>query len=221
MQAQDRVLYGSEFSGHVHRVRLLLDMLGLAYREVALPPEERRTPAFLALNPLGQVPVLQDGATVLADSNAILVYLALRYDAQRHWLPADPLAFAQVQRWLSIAAGELCFGPAAARAMTQWAAAGDRNLAAAVSRRLLGFVEGQLQGRAWLAAPHATIADLACYAYLAHAPEGGIALRGFPALRAWIGRVEALPGFTPMARLPEPPRGGSAPAPPLGRGGAF
>jgi glutathione S-transferase len=206
MATEDRVLYGVALSGHAHRVRLLLDMLGLPYREVDTPAEERRTPAFLALNPLGQIPVLQDGATVVADSTAILVYLALKHDPARRWLPDDPQGAAAVQRWLSVAAGELRFGPAAARATAQWGAPGDPALAAAISRRLLGFVEGSLQGREWLAAPHPTIADLANYAYLAHAPEGGVSLRGFPALRAWIERVEALPGFTPMPSLPLPAR---------------
>jgi len=56
--------------------------------------------------------------------------------------------------------------------------------------------------RAFLAAGHPTIADLACYAYVAHAPEGGIALDPYPAVRAWLGRVEALPRFEPMPRSP-------------------
>lgn len=204
MAAEERVLYGSDDSGHVHRVRLLLDMLGLAYRFVPTSAEERRSPAFLALNPLGQIPVLQDAGRAFADSNAILVYLALRYDARRLWLPADPVDAAQVQRWLSIAAGEIRFGPASARAIAQWGAPGDPAQAAALSRRLLGCMEGHLKDRTWLAVAHATIADLACYAYVAHAPEGGVALRGFPAVRAWIDRVRALPHFTPMIDLPLP-----------------
>lgn len=206
MSSDERVLYGSELSGHAHRVRLLLHMLGLAYRVETTSAEERRMPAFLALNPLGQIPVLQDGRAVISDSGAILVYLALAYDPERVWLPADPLLAAQVQRWLSIAAGEVRFGPATARAIAQWGAPGDPAQAAAISRRLLGFVEGHLKDQQWLAAAHPTIADLANYSYLAHAPEGGVALRGFPAVRAWIERVQCLPHFTPMPALPLPAR---------------
>jgi glutathione S-transferase len=206
MADDERILYGSEDSGHTHRVRLLLDMLRLPYRFVPTSGDERRSPAFLALNPLGQIPVLRDGATALADSNAILVYLALRYDPDRRWLPADPVVAAQVQRWLSIAAGEIRFGPATARAIAQWSTPGDPAQAAAISRRLLGFMEGHLNEREWLAAAHPTIADLACHPYLAHAPEGGVALRGFPGVRAWIDRVCALPHFTPMIDLPLPVR---------------
>jgi glutathione S-transferase len=207
--ADQRILYGADDSGHVHRVRLLLDMLELPYRYVVASAEERRSAEYLALNPLGQIPVLQDGAVVLADSNAILVYLALSYDRERVWLPAEPVTAAQVQRWLSIAAGEIRFGPATARAIAQWGAPGDAAQAAAISRRLLGFMESHLAERHWLAAEHATIADLAAYAYVAHAPEGGVKLRGFAAVRAWIDRVRALPKFTPMIELPVPAPSGA------------
>src|SRR5690349_4280163 len=102
-----RTLHGMALSGHTHRVALLLAMLGLPHRFVETPASALRSPAFLALNPLGQAPVLEDGGLVLADSNAILVYLARRYDAGGPWLPEEPVAAARVQRWLSIAAGEV------------------------------------------------------------------------------------------------------------------
>ncbi|MFX5530246.1 glutathione S-transferase family protein, partial [Acinetobacter baumannii] len=76
--------------------------------------EHKREP-FLRLNPFGQIPVLDDNGTVIADSNAILVYLALRYDEAGRWLPRDAVKAAAVQRWLSVAAGEIAFGPARAR----------------------------------------------------------------------------------------------------------
>src|ERR687897_30659 len=108
-------LHGIELSGHTHRVELMLRMLGLPFRFSPAPADVRRTEAFLKLNPLGQIPVLEDGDLVLCDSNAILVYLAKRYASESNWLPDEPVAAAQVQRWLSIAAGELRYGPAAAR----------------------------------------------------------------------------------------------------------
>ena len=103
MSAPEMILHGTEFSGHAHRVELLLRMLDLPYRCVATPAAVRATPEFLALNPRGQIPVLQDGDLTLADSNAILVYLAKRYAPGSHWLPEEPVAAARVQRWLSIA----------------------------------------------------------------------------------------------------------------------
>jgi glutathione S-transferase len=204
MSAIDRVLYGAEHSGHSHRVRLLLDMLGLPYRIEPTPADRRRTPEFLALNPLGQIPVLHDEGHSIADSNAILVYLALTYDPQRRWLPADPLQASQVQRWLSIAAGELRHGPGAARLIAQWGLPGDPASAAEIAQKLLQFMEEHLQRAQWLAAGHATIADLANYSYIAHAGEGGISLDGFPAIRAWLERVRSLPRFSPMPPLPHP-----------------
>jgi glutathione S-transferase len=197
-------LHGSERSGHAHRVVLLLRMLDLPYRFVSTPAQMRLSPEFLRLNPLGQVPVLEDGPDVICDSNAILVYLAKRYAPGSQWLPEEPLAAARVQRWLSIAAGEIKHGPALARIIVQWGDSADPERAAQISSRLFRFMEEHLLGNAYLAADHATIADLACYTYIAHAPEGGISLQPYPALRAWLGRMEALPRFEPMPGPPPP-----------------
>jgi glutathione S-transferase len=180
-------------------------MLDIPYTFVNAPAEVRRSPQFLRLNPLGQIPVLQDGSIVLADSNAILVYLAKRYAPGQHWLPEEPLAAAHVHRWLSIAAGELAHGPALARVIAQWSYPGDRERAVAIAGRLFQFMEAHLEGREYLAAEHPTIADVACYSYTAHAPEGGVSLEPYAALRRWLSRIEALPGFQPMPRSPHPP----------------
>src|SRR5580658_6125033 len=115
MASGEIILHGTELSGHVHRVELLLRMLGLPYRFVTAPATVRAAPEFHQLNPLRQIPVLQDGDLTLADSNAILVYLAKRYAPGSHWLPEEPVAAAHVQRWLSFAAGEVRYGPATAR----------------------------------------------------------------------------------------------------------
>jgi glutathione S-transferase len=198
------VLHGTELSGHAHRVVLLLRMLGLPYRFVAAPPEVRRTPEFLKLNPLGQIPVLEDGPLVLADSNAIMVYLVRRYAPGSPWLPEEPVAAAQVQRWLSIAAGEVMHGCAIARAIKQFNAPMDHKQAVRLAERLLRFMEQHLAGRTFLAADHPTLADLACYSYVAHVPEGGVPLEPYPAVRAWLARIEALPAFVPVPPLPLP-----------------
>ena len=191
-------LYGTPRSGHSHRVELLLRMLGLPYHYVEAPAPVRATPEFRRLNRLGQIPVLVDGDLVLADSNAILVYLVRRYAADSNWLPEAPAAAARVQRWLSIAAGELKYGPAAARIAVLWGEGRADAASLAIADRLLHFMEEELDAFAYLAADHPTLADLACYAYVAHAPEGGIGLDGYPRIKAWLARVEALPGFHPM-----------------------
>ena len=201
MSNPDITLYGLRLSGHSHRAELFLSLLGLPYRFVqALPP----TPELRRLNPLGQVPVLMDGETVIPDSNAILVYLAARYAPGSAWLPADPVGAAAVQRWLSIASGEVRTGPALARLMVVFGAKADRETVHAAARRILTFMDAHLADRAFLAADHPTLADIACYSYVAHAPEGGVSLAPYPAIRAWIGRIEALPGFVAMPSSPIP-----------------
>lgn len=197
-------LHGTPLSGHAHRVELLLRMLGLPYAYREAPAPVRKTPEFLSLNPLGQIPVLEDGDLVLADSNSILVYLAKRYDQGGTWLPEDPVGAARVQRWLSAAAGEVMYGPAIARMALQFGMPGDPARAKVIAERLLTFMDQHLAGREWLAADHPTLADLACYSYVAHAPEGAIPLEPYPAVRAWLSRVEALPAFKPMPRSPLP-----------------
>jgi len=166
--------------------------------------DQRDTDAFRRLNPLGQIPVLEDGDLVLADSNAILVYLAKRYDPSGAWLPETPVEAARVQRWLSISAGEVRFGPANARAVHLFGLKTDLADAKAVAARLLGFMDGALTGADWLASNRPTLADVACYPYVACAPEGGVDLSPHPAVRAWIARFEALPGVAAMPRSPVP-----------------
>ena len=200
---QTRILHGTRLSGHTHRVMLFLHLLDLPYEFADSPAAVRASAAFRERNPLGQIPVLQDGDVVLADSNAILVYLAKRYGTGTGWLPEDPVGAARVQRWLSQAAGEIRFGPAAARVSARFYDTGvPPALSQALAAKVLGLMDGELEGepteRDWLASVSPTIADVACYSYIAHAPEGGIALEPYPRVRAWIGRVQALPGFVPM-----------------------
>ena len=204
MPRDEIVLYGTELSGHAHRVALLLRALDLPYRFEVADATRRKSAEFRTLNPLGQIPVLRDGDVLLADSNAIMVYLVKRYAPTSDWLPDDPVTAAAVQRWLSIAAGEVRYGPAMARGALQWNMPGDPVLAAEIAGRLLGFMEQHLSDREWLAASHITLADLACYSYVAHAPEGGIPLNPYPCVRRWLARVEAQPWFKPMPASPLP-----------------
>lgn len=199
-----RTLYTTRYSGHGHRVRLFLQLLGLEHRVVEAAADMRASAEFAALNPLRQIPVLQDGDVLLSDSNAILVYLAKTYDRSGTWLPEAPLEAAQVQRFLSLAAGEVRHGPCAARMTAQWNMPGDPVQQVQIAQRLLAFLEQHLAAQEWLAAGKPTIADLACYAYVAHAPEGGIALDAYPSVRAWIARVQSIPGFVGMDELPVP-----------------
>ncbi|AOI62441.1 glutathione S-transferase [Burkholderia territorii] len=192
-------VYSFPLSGHAHRVRLFLSLLGLPFDtvDVDLAGGAQREPAFLALNPLGQVPVIDDDGTVLADSNAILVYLAKRY-GDAYWLPDDAVGAATVQRWLSYAAGPIASGPAAARLVTVFSAPLDHDAAKRTAAKILAAIDQELTGKAFAAGEQPTIADVAAYTYIAHAPEGGVSLEPYPHVRAWLARVEALPGFIAM-----------------------
>lgn len=198
---QPLILYGFTLSGHAHRVELLLRMLGLPFQalEVDLKGGQQKTPEFLAMHPFGQVPVLDDHGTVIWDSAAILTYLCTRYDDGR-FLPRDPAGAALVQSWLSVAAGPLAHGPAIARRINLFKRPGDLAGAQAQSRDLLSKIDAYLEGRLFLAADRLTIADLANYSYIAHAPEGGVALEPYTRLSAWLQRVEAAPGFVAMPK---------------------
>jgi len=193
-------LHGIPLSGHTHKVELFLRLLGLEFDYVVAAQDVWPTEAFGRLNPLRQIPVLEDGDLVLADSNAILVYLARRYDPEGPWLPADSVGAAQVQRWLSVSAGEIKFGPAAARVIQLFARPGDLESAQAIARKLFAVMDAHLAGRTWLVGDTVTLADIACYPYIACAAEGGVPLAPYAAIGAWIARVEALPGVTPMPR---------------------
>lgn len=194
-------LYRFRYSGHSHRAELFLSLLGLPYEpvDVDLVRGEHRQPDFLERNPFGQVPVIEDGALTLADSNAILVYLARRYDATGRWLPADPVLEAQVQRWFSVAAGPLVNGPGNARVARLFGRPHDPRTQE-TAQRLFGVMEQHLGEREVLVGTHHTLADLAMYTYTAHAPEGDIPLDPYPCIRRWLQGIEALPGFVPMPR---------------------
>lgn len=194
-------LYHTPLSGHAHRAVLFASLLGLEVEliDVDIPGGANRTPEFLALNPFAQVPVLRDGETVVADANAILVYLAKK-TGRSDWLPEDPAGAAAVQRWLSVAAGELAYGPAAARLITVFGAKLDADEVIARAQVLLERLEAHLASRDWLAAAYPTVADIALYSYLAGAPEGNVDLAPYAAVRAFLQRVEALPGFVPFPR---------------------
>jgi glutathione S-transferase len=195
-------VYYHPLSGHAHRARLMLNLLGIDHEEVFvdLAKGAHKTPEFLKLNAFGQIPVLIDGPHIIADSNAILVYLA-RKSGDTNWLPQDPAKEAAVQRWLSVAAGQIAFGPAAARLVTVFSAKFNTDEVIARAHAVLGVLDAQLAGRDWIAdigSAHPTIADVALYSYISSAPEGNVDLSGYANVNAWLRRVEALPGFLPF-----------------------
>jgi glutathione S-transferase len=160
-----------------------------------------KTPDFLKMNPFGQVPVLDDDGEYVSDSNAILVYLAKKA-GRTDWLPDDLKSAAAVQRWLSVAAGEIAYGPAAARLVTVFGAKFNPDEVIARAHAVLGKLETQLSDREWLVGERPTIADVAIYSYVARAPEGNVDLSTYPAVNRLLRRIEALPGFVDFIGTP-------------------
>lgn len=196
-------LYYHHLSGHSHRARLFLSLLGVDYEPafVDLAKGEHKSETFLKINRFGQVPVLVDGDTVIADSNAIMVYLA-KAKQRPDWLPESPVEAAAVQRWLSVAAGEVASGPAAARLVTVFGATLDAANAIKKAHTLLAVVDQELATRDWLAGSRPTIADVALYSYVSAAPEGNVDTSAYPHVLAWLRRVEDLPGFLAFDKTP-------------------
>ncbi len=191
-------IYGFRLSGHSHRVELFAALADIPYEfvQVDLVAGEQKQEAFLRLNPFGQVPVLEDGETVIADANAILVYLAKKYASD--WLPEDAETAAEIQRFLSTAAGEIRYGPAVARLITVFGAPLDADQAKNTANWALTRIETHLEGKEWLVAGKPTIADVALYSYTAHAPEGNVDLSPYPNVMNWLKRIEGLPSFIEM-----------------------
>lgn len=196
--------YGNPISGNSHRVQAMLALLNVEHEfiQVDLKAGEHKSPDFLAMNPLGQVPVLVDGDLVLRDSSAILVYLARKFDTDNAWLPVDPKGHAQVQEWLSTSVNEIQHGPFVLRAIKLFGAQVDADAAKERTDRLFGdLVEPHLTDRTWLAGATPTLAEVACYSYIARVTEGGYDLTKFPAICAWLRRVEQIEGFPPMVKI--------------------
>ncbi len=191
-------IYGFPLSGHAHRIELFASLAKIPFEKITinLAAGEQRQEAFLVKNPFGQVPAIEDGDLVLADSNAILVYLAKTYAPE--WLPEDPMRAAEIQRFLSLAAGELRYGPATARLMTVFGATADEGKVFETSKWMFGRLEKHLVSRDWTVGDKPSIADVALYTYTAHAPEGNVDLDPYPNIQSWLKRIEALPDFIPM-----------------------
>ena len=199
------LLHDFELSGNCYKVRLFLNLLQLPHDILAvdLVNGAHKQPSFLELNPKGQVPVLQDGGWRIADSQAILVYLAKKY-APVEWYPQDPETAGEIQFWLATAANEIARGPADARLVKLFRAKIDYEAAASKAHAVLTVLEQHLKERLFLVGSRVTIADLAVFPYVALAGDGDIDLGGYPAIDTWIERIKALSGFIGMPGITAP-----------------
>ena len=192
-------LHEFALSGNCHKVRIMLSMLGLTYTSIPvnLTDNAHKSADFLAINSFGQVPVLQDGDTVIRDSQAILVYLARQYGAVQWW-PESATDLANIAAWLSTTANEVVRGPNALRLHYKFGRAINLEEAQNTTQKLLDIMMTRLSAHPWIATDNASIADIALYPYVALAAEGKINLASFPHVRAWLQRVQTLPGYIGM-----------------------
>lgn len=192
-------------SGNGYKCRLLLHHLGIPFElvEVDILRGETRTDAFTRLNPEQRIPVLElEDGTTLPESNAILCYLA----EGTPWLPAERMARAQVLRWLFWEQYSHEPNVATARHWTLHPSADEERQRLLPRKREQGvraiaLMERHLTGRTWIVGEGPTVADLALYAYTHVAPEGGFDLAPWPAVRAWLARVAALPGHVTIDQV--------------------
>lgn len=199
-------LYDHPVSGHAHRATAMLALLGVDYEAVIVDLQSgaHKQPEYLKLNPLGQVPTLEDGDVILRDSTAILTYLALKHDAARTWLPADPALAAKVQEWLATSVKEIFEGPCGARIAKFFGVPIDYDGAVEKTHVLMkSLFEPHLNANDWLVGSAPTIADVANYGYIAAVEEAGVSLADYPNVRAWLARIEALDGFPKIKSVSE------------------
>jgi glutathione S-transferase len=195
-------LHDLELSGNCYKIRLFCSLLG---QKVDLAPVDflggahKKSP-LIDQNPFGEIPIFKDGRIVLRDSQAILVYLARKYGGES-WLPTDAAAMAEVVSWLMVAENEIARGPNDARLHDKFGFKLDVEQAREKAQRIFSLMEAHLAKHDFLALDRPTIADVACMPYVALSHEGGLSLQPYPAIRAWIGRIKALPGFIAMPAL--------------------
>jgi glutathione S-transferase len=195
-------LHDLELSGNCYKVRLSCSLLGLKLDVAAvdfLGGAHKKSP-LIEKNPFGEIPVFEDGSVTLRDSQAILVYLARKFGGET-WLPTDAAGMAEVMSWLMVAENEIARGPNDARLHDKFGFDLDVAQAREKAKRIIGLMEARLAKRDWLALDRPTIADIACMPYVALSHEGGVSLQPYPRVRAWIGRIKALPGFIGMPAL--------------------
>lgn len=194
-------------SGNGYKVRLLLSMLGqpFEYIERDIMKGETRTAEYIEkINPNGKIPalVLDDGR-VLAESNAILNYLA----EGTNFIPVDRFERAEMMGWLFFE--QYDHEPNIAVLISWHAFKGLPEHAdifvpmkEAAGKRALDLMEKRLSAHNWLVGESLTIADIALYAYTHRAELGKISLEPYPGIRAWLDRFAALPGYVPITWTP-------------------
>ena len=180
----------------------MLSLLKIEYTKeiVDLASGEHKTEEFLKLNPFAQVPVLETKDLIIRDSVAIIAYLAKKYGPE--WYPNDPVVSARIQEWLALSASGILTGPGRARLIEVFGAKFNQKEVVQESHTVLKKINNLISESEWLVGDKPSIADIACYTYVAHAPEGRVSLDGYPNILRWLKNVESLENFVGMQKTP-------------------
>ncbi|MBB3259874.1 glutathione S-transferase [Paraburkholderia bannensis] len=194
-----RRLYDFELSGSCYKVRLFLSFLGLDYEKVPVDfvNKEHKTETYLKLNPFGEIPIFEDDDLRLRDAQAILVYLAKRYDTTNSWYPDNAEAMGKISQWLSTGGGEI-MNSAGARLVKILNYQMDLPKLQAGAVRAFEILDHHLADREWVELGQPTIGDIACFPYTALAGEGGIDMSKFKNIARWVERMKGLRNFISM-----------------------
>jgi glutathione S-transferase len=192
-------LYNFTPSGNCWKIRMFLNMIGqkAERQDLDLLKGEHKAPAFLAINPAGQVPTFVDGDVTISDSATILVYLATKYGDPK-WIPTDPVEIGEVYKWFTAVGDGVDQGTFAARMVKLFNAPYDYEASVARGVALLEKLDTHLERNDWLAGKAVSIADIHMYPYVRLAEEGGIPLSSYKHLNAWFERIEVLEGYLPI-----------------------
>ena len=196
-------LYDFDLSGSCYKIRLLLNILGVEYmkQDVDFVNKEHKGEKYLKLNPFGELPIFEDDGLRLRDAQAILIYVAGKYDKERYWWPTDPAAQGKVAQWLSTGGNEI-MASAGARLVKILNYDMDLHRLQARANAVFAILNAHLADRDWVELGHPTIGDIACFPYTAMAGEGGISLEPYPHIRRWLRAMRRLPRFIPMSGIP-------------------
>lgn len=191
-------LYDLEPSGNCYKVRLFAALANIELELVAVDflNGEHKKPPLSELNPLKQLPILEDGGHVVRDAQAILVYLAGTYGGLAWW-PDNARGQAEIVQWLSFAANEVQHSLNAARLVQKFGYPLDKAAALEKAALVLTLLDDHLQRNDWLALERPTIADCAVYPYVVLGPEGDVDLSPYSHVARWMARIESLPGYLP------------------------
>ncbi len=204
-------LYNYVLSGNCYKVRLFAGVLGINYDSIAVdfhPGQEHKSDDLMQLNPAGTLPIMIADDLVLTETSAMLIWMASKFDSDNTWWPAtDAAKTAAIVQWLGFSSDlTSTIGEARLHTMLNRDVKIEKALAdgiVALRRIEAQLTEQGLRGGAWLVGESPTIADIACFPYVALAPDAGLEHDDYPAIRNWLYAIRSLSGFVTMPGIHE------------------